>query len=116
MIAYTQPKLLKLKGVLFLPTLFVLTQRFTVLAGFNNAMTILITDVIKVFVGAPRPHFLGVCALDSAELAEICGRNASISTTDCPNSGSSELLNAQLSFPSGHSSAVCATVVFLVVG
>lgn len=88
----------------------------TVLGGFNNAFTVLVTDVLKLFVGKARPHLLSVCNLTEAEVDVMCSDvDDNVHVTDCHHYPTTALINAQLSFPSGHASAVCATCVFLIV-
>lgn len=65
-----------------------------------NGLTVSITNVLKLFVGRPRPHFAAVC------VSYVVG-----SETQC--SGNAQAVReARKSFPSGHSSLAFAAAVY----
>lgn len=68
-----------------------------------NILTLLATNVVKILVGRPRPHFATVC-----KVYEPAG------TTHC--TGDAALVReARKSFPSGHSSLAFSAGVFLLL-
>lgn len=65
-----------------------------------NGLTVTVTNVLKLFVGRPRPHFAAVC------VSYVVG-----SETQC--SGNAQAVReARKSFPSGHSSLAFAAAVY----
>ncbi|XP_068893189.1 phospholipid phosphatase 1-like isoform X3 [Tenebrio molitor] len=66
-------------------------------------LVLLITEVIKVIVGEPRPHFLDSCEPDSNK---ICQEGTFIIDYNCTNTRLSNFFRSDItrSFPSGHTS------------
>lgn len=65
-----------------------------------NGLTVTVTNVLKLFVGRPRPHFAAVC------VSYVVG-------SDSQCSGNSlAVREARKSFPSGHSSLAFASAVY----
>lgn len=83
-------------------------------------LVLLITEVIKVLVGEPRPHFLDVCEPDTAK---TCVAGTFIDTFTCTNKKYSArfVVDTSRSFPSGHASVssfvsfFSAVSIFLIV-
>uniref|UniRef100_A0A6P7F1X0 Phospholipid phosphatase homolog 1.2 homolog isoform X1 n=2 Tax=Diabrotica virgifera virgifera TaxID=50390 RepID=A0A6P7F1X0_DIAVI len=66
-------------------------------------LVLLLTEFAKILVGEHRPHFLDVCAPDTAT---SCRANEYVDTYICTNPKYSKyfLIDSSKSFPSGHSS------------
>lgn len=65
-----------------------------------NGLTVTVTNVLKLFVGRPRPHFAAVCVSYVAGSETQCSGNAQA------------VREARKSFPSGHSSLAFAAAVY----
>lgn len=86
------------------------------------SLTLCLTEIGKRWIGRLRPHFIAVCQPDLSKLncttTGLTGNvyNA-IYTGDnfCTNTNISKIKEARLSFPSGHSSYSCYTMLFLIV-
>jgi diacylglycerol diphosphate phosphatase / phosphatidate phosphatase len=65
-----------------------------------NGVTILVTTVLKLLVGRPRPHFAAVCGSYVADAANLCSGSAAA------------VAEARKSFPSGHASLTFAAAVY----
>lgn len=105
---------------LILPTIMVLLTEFLITESIKSvnlysivfyimeclvgvANTLLITSIAKVLVGEHRPHFLDTCQPDTAK---NCTTGQFIPTFVCTkeNLAVIDIVDASLSFPSGHSS------------
>ncbi|KAF2815789.1 acid phosphatase/Vanadium-dependent haloperoxidase [Mytilinidion resinicola] len=82
--------------------------------GFQMALvcTSFVTTVLKVTVGGLRPHFLAVCNPDHA-MPGIGYANLYYTPIICNGSNAHDILEAQMSFPSGHASSAFAGAVYL---
>jgi diacylglycerol diphosphate phosphatase/phosphatidate phosphatase len=79
--------------------------------GYALSTSTLSINIIKIFVGGLRPHFLTLC-----EPIVIAGTLPTFFTAEHICTGNEKLLReAQMSFPSGHSSAAFAGFVFLAL-
>lgn len=65
-----------------------------------NGLTVLITNILKLLVGRPRPHFAAVC------ISYAVG-----SLTECTGDANA-VAEARKSFPSGHSSLSFSTAIY----
>lgn len=91
------------------------------LFALGIAVTLLVTEIGKRWIGRLRPHFMDVCKPDLAKLN--CTRTTQagfvwqlIYTGDGFCTGvQSSIKEARLSFPSGHSSFSCYTMLFLII-
>lgn len=102
----------KLFGIAFLHalTLFVL----------GIAITLLVTEVGKRWVGRLRPHFISVCQPDLKTLncTSVCGSTVcynAIDTTNICTGLDKAVKEARVSFPSGHSSYSTYCMLFLII-
>ncbi|EDO45164.1 predicted protein, partial [Nematostella vectensis] len=77
---------------------------------FGGIVTSLITDIGKLSVGRQRPYFLAVCKPDPLKINCTAGQYTEVSVC---TGDKAEILEARLSFPSGHSSFAAYTMVFL---
>ncbi|XP_032243061.2 phospholipid phosphatase 3 [Nematostella vectensis] len=77
---------------------------------FGGIVTSLITDIGKLSVGRQRPYFLAVCKPDPLKINCTAGQYTELSVC---TGDKAEILEARLSFPSGHSSFAAYTMVFL---
>jgi phosphatidate phosphatase len=86
------------------------------MAVLGAATTLLVTDVVKVTVGYPRPNFLAVCDPDLAGIAA----NATESlvpqefTSSICRGPAGDVFEARKSFPSGHSSGAAYGFFFVI--
>ncbi|CAH0551773.1 unnamed protein product [Brassicogethes aeneus] len=82
---------------------------------FNTAaaLVLLITDILKVTVGEPRPHFLTDCRPHENE---NCALGSYITDFTCSNTEWSvfRLKDLSKSFPSGHSSLSTFTAIYFI--
>ncbi|XP_033118908.1 phospholipid phosphatase 1-like [Anneissia japonica] len=78
-----------------------------------------LTDCSKFIIGRLRPHFLSVCAIDYMQYCpQGFGTFMYIENATCVGDGSvgeSKILDARLSFPSGHASFAFYAFMFLFV-
>ena len=87
------------------------------------SVVLLLTDILKKWIGRLRPHFLDICKPNLAiincnRLAQIGYFQQSIYTGNsfCSSlSNSTDLSQARLSFPSAHSSFSSYTMLFLII-
>jgi diacylglycerol diphosphate phosphatase/phosphatidate phosphatase len=79
--------------------------------GYALSTSTLFINLIKIFVGGLRPHFLDVC-----EAIVIVGSPPTFFTPEHICTGDPKVLKeAQMSFPSGHATAAFAGFVFLAL-
>lgn len=93
------------------------------LFALGISLTVLLTEIGKRWIGRLRPHFIAVCNPDFSTV--VCSTNGggagnviynSIDTGGSFCRGSaSEVEEARLSFPSGHSSYSTYTMLFLIL-
>lgn len=74
-------------------------------------MNYLFTVLIKCLVGRLRPHFLAVC-LPNTDLSTCVKRHQYIANYTCSDGESWNVINARMSFFSGHASLCFATAIF----
>ncbi|KAL5457247.1 hypothetical protein EMCRGX_G034494 [Ephydatia muelleri] len=77
--------------------------------------TLMLTQLLKIMGGRLRPHFLAVCQPDFAAIncTDVSGFPAYITSYQCKEpESSSSLINARLSWPSGHSSTAAFGLIF----
>jgi phosphatidate phosphatase len=88
------------------------------------SITSLLTEIGKRWIGRLRPHFIKVCQPDISSI--ICSLNNTsgsnllynyIETSGefCKETNLAKVKDARLSFPSGHASHSCYTMVFLII-
>ncbi|ELU17524.1 hypothetical protein CAPTEDRAFT_97189, partial [Capitella teleta] len=72
-------------------------------------------DVIKFSLGGLRPHFLAVCIPDWSKIncTDSFGNVRYITDYTCTNEDAEELLEARLTFPSGHANIAFAGLIYL---
>lgn len=77
--------------------------------------TLMLTQLLKIAGGRLRPHFLAVCQPDFAAIncTDTHGLPAYITNYQCRgDESSSAMINARLSWPSGHSSTAAFGLIF----
>nr|XP_022331226.1 phospholipid phosphatase 1-like [Crassostrea virginica] len=79
------------------------------LLGFT--LCILFIEILKLYVGRLRPHFLSVC--DPTMVTSNCSRTY-ITNYKCQGQDLEAILDSRKSFPSGHSGASWYCMTFLV--
>jgi phosphatidate phosphatase len=82
-------------------------------AMLGSALTFLVTDLVKVTVGSPRPNFLAVCDPDLAANATESLVPQEFTSSICRGSPA-DVFEARKSFPSGHSSGAAYGLFFVV--
>lgn len=65
-----------------------------------NGLTMTITNILKIVIGRPRPHFAAVCISYAEKSLTVCSGNALA------------VNEARKSFPSGHSSLAFSTAIY----
>jgi phosphatidate phosphatase len=114
-IKYSDPRSKKLK-IYFIYVFHALS-----LFALGIALTLLITEIGKRFVGRLRPHFLAVCTPDYTTI--VCTRatqtgnvyNSIFTGGSFCTGDAKKVKEARLSFPSGHSSFSCYCMLFLII-
>lgn len=79
--------------------------------GFGGASSQLLTDIGKYTIGRLRPHFIDVCD-PNIDCSLIENAHRYITDFTCRKSS---IKDTRLSFPSGHSSFMTYTMVYLTV-
>lgn len=74
-------------------------------------LKLLIVDIVKIFAGEHRPHFIDTCRPDV-----ICEGNEFVTTYTCTNTDYRPyfIRDASKSFPSGHSSVSVYSSIFMI--
>ncbi|XP_055316381.1 putative phosphatidate phosphatase [Sitodiplosis mosellana] len=87
--------------------------------AFGAALNTLTTDIAKYSIGRLRPHFFDVCKpilLDGTNCSDDINRGRYIENFKClGDSGERLLKEVHLSFPSGHSSFSCYTMLYCAI-
>nr|XP_022913877.1 phospholipid phosphatase 1-like isoform X2 [Onthophagus taurus] len=75
--------------------------------------TLMVTEVMKAIVGAPRPHFLSTC---KPQTKEECVNGTFVRDFECQGTGYSSYVvgDSSRSFPSGHTSISVFASIFCV--
>ncbi|XP_071790466.1 phospholipid phosphatase 1-like [Asterias amurensis] len=85
---------------------------------FAGGMTLSMTNVLKYMVGRLRPHFLSVCQPDFAmiQCKDSNGYYIYVEDFQCSAEANiSTLLDARLSFPSGHAASAASSFIYLAI-
>ncbi|KAK3103536.1 hypothetical protein FSP39_019950 [Pinctada imbricata] len=82
---------------------------------FGEGLCIIVTEVVKLFSGRLRPHFLDVCQARFTSQNCSNGHQGYIENYVCTNSNNELLLNARKSFPSGHASMIIFSMSYLMI-
>ncbi|XP_076330369.1 phospholipid phosphatase 1-like [Tachypleus tridentatus] len=80
--------------------------------AFGGCISQLTTDIAKYSIGRLRPHFIDVCQPD--QLLTECTHEY-ILNYKCTSSDEDKILEARLSFPSGHASFSAYAMIYLIV-
>jgi len=88
---------------------------------FGIGTTLLLTEIGKKWIGRLRPHFLAVCAPNigtidciTPALTGFVYKAQSTGGIFCTGN-ENDIEDARLSFPSGHASYACYTMLFLII-
>ncbi|XP_001986345.2 putative phosphatidate phosphatase isoform X2 [Drosophila grimshawi] len=87
---------------------------------FGLGLQQLTTDIAKYAIGRLRPHFFDLCQPvlpDGTSCSDAINANRYIENFTCTalNMSAKRLKDVQLSFPSGHASFACYSMVYLVI-
>lgn len=99
------------------PHVVVCCYKFIGIFLFGCAISQSITDISKFTIGRLRPHFLDICKPDPTKFTCTDQNNLYVYVENITCTGTDDehlLLDARLSFPSGHSSMAAYCAVFLV--
>lgn len=82
---------------------------------FGCAVTQLTTDIAKYSIGRLRPHYITLCKPKVEVIANCSSLTGYIEADVCTSTNTDDLIEARLSFPSGHTSFAFYCMLYLVV-